>query len=542
MIGGQAERYRPELIDEDPFGDDLDVEGADLELFQPDPPPEWEESGSWWPAPPLDEERMDWDPEGYDAPEPYGEAFDIYSDIGGGPGPFETVGPDTGKTPGVRPRRNAAGKGHLPGGGPTYEAGANPEPGSWNGSMARHGGGHTWSWSGAAQFIGTATATAALSAVLPEEGGREIRNMPVYIARTRRGFRVVRAGGKLARSGAQAAARAASRIGAAVSKLAQKAVSSGLVKALVAHAALPAALLLLGLLPMVVLVTSPFATKSSSEDLNDTWLYVTRLDAVQEQSIQATNRRDMEIRYFVNGVEAVPGDIHVCTDIDYLLSYLDTAHETANLSDPISGFFGGSTVQEEVDAIHGLLYSCAVQDIFVRTEMRPSGPVVISRREVSVSMQSLQELLASTSAVSDEMAEIMESTAQVGRYAALEALGNPFGKPYYVRDRWGWYLDADRNLRQREAVELVPEAGNRNVFACLSGTVEAAAGNSITVSSIQGPKIIYTGLSSIAVAVGQQVERGERLGAVPYYNGSLWLECRVGDSTVNPMFYLPRPS
>lgn len=536
----QAERFRPARIDEDPRK--TQARFGDLEEEPPDMPPDFpwlEEPGedAPWDFPPPMEGGVFTGPGSSDG-EPYPDSLDAggcdhpndspaRDDAHGGPdsgraageGPQDTrrqsPGEDVGRqgrTGGVRPDRRGSGPkpaAHRPGRGPRTAA-------------LLHDG------------VSIAASLAA-SAVSPENRDGSDRR-PAW--RLRR-LRMARHGARTARSGVQASGRAAAHLGRAAFTALKEAGMKGALKVLAVQLGLPLLLLLVLLLLAVTVFISIFSVKSQPADLNDAYLYITRLDAAAERDILAAGRSGLETTYFVNGEETDAEDIQIVTDADHLLLYLDTIYETAALSAPISGFFGGQTIQGEIDAIHGRLCSFTIS--LIEEEIPPadgSGEAeTITRQEVYVSLQSGRAMLETAGAVSDEQREIMSAMAQMGAFSALEALASPFSDPYYVDGRWGWYADSSGRLQQRDGVVLIPLAGN-SVASCAAGTVTQAGAGAVCVALAGGGTIQYGRLLSIEVLVGQTVEIGDQIGAISPGQG-LYLEYDRNGTAVNPVFYLP---
>lgn len=529
----QAERFRPARIDEDPQKNQSRF--GSLEETPPDTPadlPELEDDTPWsFPLPDLtDSGSFDF----YDS-EPYSDrpdagAYDIAAEA-----------PDREAdeiAPGPR-RQFSGGDVRRSGRNTGPAAPASPGPAQRD----RRGGGARNVRRGsdriprrAARLDGVRTAASlAVSAAVPEDrkGNRERQGTLWRLQR----FRIARRGARTTRSGIQTTGRAAVHLGRAVSSALKEAGMKGVLKVLAVKLGLPLLLILVLLLLVVVVFISIFSVKSQPSDLNDAYLYITRLDAEAERDILAAMRTGLETTYFVNGEETSVEDIRVQTDADHLLLYLDTVYETAALAAPISGFFGGRTVQAEIDAIHSRLCSYAVSIIEEEVEGPDGETSTVARQEVHVSLRSSRALLEAAGALDDGQREIMSTMAQIGAWSALEALSSPFPDAYYADDRWGWYADGSGRLQQRDGVVLIPLSGN-SVSSCAAGTVTQTGAGSVSVALTGGGTIQYGQLRSVAVTVGQTLEKGEQIGTISPGQG-LYLEYTRNGMAVNPVFYLP---
>lgn len=368
------------------------------------------------------------------------------------------------------------------------------------------------------------------------------------VVRTAGRIRTARRGAAIVKRGARATGRAARYIGTSVGSAVKKAAETEIVKAAAVKAVLPLLVAMCAVFLFVAAFMALFTLKSDASELNETYLYITELDADMEQSLyQEGESEDVsEVIYTVNSYETELRNIQIRTDADSLILYLDAAYETVGLSEQISGFFGGRTVKEELEIIHGMLYSYDTETESNSDEADSDGEADGEAEDetvilyVSVYIRSLTALLQSSGAVDDDTEELMSGAKQLGVYTALTALASPFEGRYYISDRWGWYLKSDGELDRHMGVELTPVgSGTVDVLSCASGTVTEAGSGAVTVSTAAGDEIIYSGLLSVSVSVGQTVAAGARLGTIQAARG-LCLEYRQNGEAVNPVFYLPQ--
>lgn len=158
---------------------------------------------------------------------------------------------------------------------------------------------------------------------------------------------------------------------------------------------------------------------------------------------------------------------------------------------------------------------------------------------MDITIRSVRFFLDAADAISDDDQMIMRAASQFGAYTSLTSLASPFEGPYYVKNRWGWYVDGDDQLQQRLGVQLLPLAGGAvTVYSCTSGTVDSVSADSITIAGSSGT-IRYGQLISVGASLGQTLSAGTPIGTVARDQG---LELRYSQDGVyvNPVFYLPQ--
>ena len=314
-------------------------------------------------------------------------------------------------------------------------------------------------------------------------------------------------------SGAAAAARAA----AAGEKAAVRHIVKAAVPALFGIA------VLLTLLVAILLTT--MTLKSDMEDMAETYLYITELDAAVTKEVRSA-MPESGGTFYVNDYPV--DEVLLQTNVDYLLLYLTVKYEDFTLETRTEDApFGGQTVREEIARIHRQLYSRRV--VYTTDD---EGNSILDG--VYVTVRGASELLQAQ--LTEDEAELLSTISAVGVYSAYQCLEMPFEGYAYVKERWGAYVTDRNRISRRDAVALVPARAS-TVKACADGLVVKAQNGTVWVEDEEKNRVQYEGLSLVLVSENQMVKAGDDIGSV---NSELYLSYYSrGVKNVNPVFLLP---
>lgn len=337
------------------------------------------------------------------------------------------------------------------------------------------------------------------------------------------------------------------RSGSFVSRLVSRAASRAIRIVLSVKFIVPLLLILVLAVAVPAAFTSANSLSSDSSDgteLSDTYEYITRLDADTERSIRQSCRQHDVETVCVNGLEIPLSQLQIQTNIDYLLMYLQTKYDTLQLNDRIDGHFGGNRVKTEIKAIHDALYTWQIetQEIVPEDENEDGSdedsedPAATTVSIVKLTVHPLASYIASNDQLTDDESEWIRLISSFGTYMATSSIGAPFDGYYYIKDRWGWYVNDNGQLAQRKGVTVLPYGSSR-VFSCAAGSVTEVSGSRVSVRTGEDT-IRYSNLQSVSVEVGQLVQPGQPIGDASYSTG-LYLEFYLGNKAINPLFLLP---
>lgn len=321
------------------------------------------------------------------------------------------------------------------------------------------------------------------------------------------------------------------------------------------------------LAPVVVIIGQLpfFSLKSTDEELNKIYLYVTQLDAELTRQIQMIQKSaafqsvsSENVHFYINGHTA-SSDFQLKTDADYILKYLDAKYGDYAFDKPIYGLFGGTNVKSELEAIHQSLYSYSTNLWTEEVIEEPPpfgeedyiGPLLIQAPEppkvekithldinvwVSSFEQNAKNLLA------DSELEAISMLDMVGVYTLKHELRNPFeNKPnWFISRRWGMWCNGGRveknngiNIRQRSGA---PVCCVKTGVVTVAGS-EGQSGYTVRITCGK-TEVVYSNLSSdLSVKAGETVTVGSRIGNVGD-GGYLHLEYWKNGESVNPLFYI----
>ena len=171
-------------------------------------------------------------------------------------------------------------------------------------------------------------------------------------------------------------------------------------------------------------------------------------------------------------------------------------------------------------------------------EVRGSGGPAVEMDAAAVAVvearaAQLEEDLRAYERALDEKARIPSLWPVAGDITdGFGGRSNPFGGGAFE-------LHSGQDINAEHGDEVVAAAGGKVVFADWHG----GYGQLVTVDHGGGLTTRYAHLSKIEVRPGQEIARGQRLGAVGSTGRStgphLHYEVRIGDEPVNPRAYLP---
>lgn len=325
------------------------------------------------------------------------------------------------------------------------------------------------------------------------------------------------------------------------------------------------------LVPVIALIGElpAVSLKSTDEELNKVYLYITQLDAELTREIHMLPRsaafmsvEPENVHYYINGSTVNP-DFQLKTDADFILRYLDAKYGDYAFDKLIYGLFGGTNVKSELQAIHKSLYSYSaslwteeiveepppgdgeiVVQGFVGYDPEPTptpAPKTVIHLDIHVAVKNFEtdarELLT------ESELETMEALDSVGAYTTKVELRNPLESKalWFISRRWGMWCDGT-SVEMHDGIDIRQRAG-APVSCVKTGVVTAIGdagehvGYSVRVRSGEG-EVVYGGLSAdTPVSVGQTLSVGSPIGTVGSA-GVLHLELWKNGKSVNPLFYL----
>lgn len=292
--------------------------------------------------------------------------------------------------------------------------------------------------------------------------------------------------------------------------------------------------------------------KSEKYEMTKTYLYITELDVLIEESIkvledlnigQLEEVTGIEIpgeieayKYYVNDESAIKDEIKVKTDADSILTYLDSKYEDYSFNSVIDVLFG-TTIKSEIDKIHEELYQLEfeVEVEEVETKVQHYNPatgevVVIIYIDEKLCLNTYLEAEPWESYYTDnkdillteEEQEMYNSLKEVGIYTFQTEFKSPFpGVEWNLHksSRWGWRVHPiSKEVKMHNGIDIAMPRGTP-IYACHEGTIETGnnpegLGRWIKIIKENGDYTLYGHLNTVSVYRGQTVNPGHLIGYV----------------------------
>jgi murein DD-endopeptidase MepM/ murein hydrolase activator NlpD len=311
------------------------------------------------------------------------------------------------------------------------------------------------------------------------------------------------------------------------------------------------------LLLFLILFSAPATNITTTDnDINDMWLYITKLDTDLESDIRqdAANENADEYGYTLNGADVGyiivgddtssiwPENFSIETDCEAVLAYINVKYEDYTFAD----------VKAELERIHKQLYTYELETnvTYYPPDPKTGQPELYIRKcTVAITAKNLQDCLSA--GLTDEQRDSMDTLVNdIGLFTLHEELGSPFpGSDWtaLISSRYGWrYHPITDEVKCHEGVDIAMPAGTP-VSSVMTGTVTDAQysdsyGNYVDVTDSSGDVTRYAHMQSLSVSAGQSVTAGTQLGHVGSTGAStgahLHIEYIRGGINVNPIIYL----
>ena len=277
------------------------------------------------------------------------------------------------------------------------------------------------------------------------------------------------------------------------------------------------AVLIIAVFNIILAVSSLFpvlSLKSEDDDLSETYLYITKLDAKMEEKIYNEDQKihvppiDKYV-YFLNNREVLKYQIEILTDTDSLLNYFDSKYED----------FSFGKIKSEIEDIHSSLYTIS------KVERREVEDGVITRfLDIKVTSQTWEEYynLNKNDLLTKDRQDEYETLKEMGVYTFRQEISSPFlGRNWHtsISSRWGWRVHPiTGNLSNHAGVDIAMPGGTP-INAANNGTAkvmydEDGYGKYVEIIMENGDYTLYGHMSAVAVVNGQQVTTGDVIGYV----------------------------
>lgn len=293
-----------------------------------------------------------------------------------------------------------------------------------------------------------------------------------------------------------------------------------------------AALLLITLISSgISAAISALSLKSENDSLSEAFLYVTKLDTYMEADILKIEQRSPQIDefyYYFNGRQVSREEMHVYTDADQVLAYLDSKYEDYTYS---------SEIGAEIDAIHAALHSLETETwtridyVDVSYIDQATGELVEEKQQVTIYCLDIRLQTMpweryyeenKDTLLTPQQQEQYDALQEVGVYTFRKSLASPFvGVDWspYISSRWGWRIHPVSGQPAQHLGLDIAMPGGTPINACHAGTVQTGSapsglGNYVRIVMENGDYTEYGHMASIAVANGQTVRTGDVIGYV----------------------------
>jgi hypothetical protein len=268
---------------------------------------------------------------------------------------------------------------------------------------------------------------------------------------------------------------------------------------------------------------------SKDEEIANTIGYITELDTTINYDIVSTEDDNSHIdrfHYYKNGSSTSVSHMTIETDIQILLTYLNTKYDDFKLNE----------VEDKIDTIHNELYSLSFNEWTENwtTESTSTNPVTgettttthhHSREHLDTELDTenfesymndnIDDLL------DENQKEKYESLLEIGGMTLRQELGSPF-----INDEWennitsgfGWRVHpVDENKDFHQALDIAFPIGTP-INAVMGGTVTNIGNNSsygkYIVIEIGNTKTLYAHCSSIEKNINDQIIKGDIIAKV----------------------------
>jgi len=375
--------------------------------------------------------------------------------------------------------------------------------------------------------------------------------------------KAIRSSAQTAKKLAESTATAARTVGKTLSNpVVLKSILIGVV-------ALLAAVMLMAVVSSISSVFASFTLTSNDEELTKTYDWMTELDA--DLNLQIAKIEDEipyigveQFHYKLNGNPVGLADMRVMTNTDYFLNYLDVRYKEYTLDGAIKIF--GSTVRNEVESIHQMLYTVTKTPWEERiphiTEFTdPLGikheipwTEIVNHLDVFMTTIPIETYVEAnkTTLFNSDQEEQYQALNEVGGMNLRQELGNPF--PGYdwatnlsVTTRFGWRVHPIDGVKKHHDGIDIGQSEGTPIQAVMGGTVTEVLmsgegyGNRIRI--ISGDRTnLYAHCKDVLVTIGQTVRRGDVIATVGNTGAStdphLHLEFEKDGFLMNSAFFV----
>lgn len=299
----------------------------------------------------------------------------------------------------------------------------------------------------------------------------------------------------------------------------------------------------IGVISGIISIYSALTYTSKKEDLNDTWKYITELDANLEYDFYDTENKIEwnRIDYFHYSMNQYP-----ITDASQMIAYLTSKYDDFKFND----------VKDEIKSIHDALYDISynewTHEDCSSDEEGNNSCTTYYHLDVNLDGIPFQSWLMMYGGLNESQMERYNTTLAIGGTTMLAEFGNPFigtNWQYYISSRYGYRVHPlSGEVKFHEGIDIAMPTGTP-INSVSSGTVttgsDSTRGNYVIVTKTGKKNMVelsYYHLDSISVSNGQIVAKGDVLGTVGNTGASdgahLHLEYKVNGEPYNPWFYV----